>query len=216
MAQGPHENPSHLRLVSENATHDPACDNAPGITSKARDVDWAILMAHAQDGDSDAYLRLLQETTPYLRSLARRWYHEPQDIEDAVQDIFLTMHAIRHTYDPARPFGPWLVAIASRRLVDRLRHQGRRKARETPLTTEHETFIGAGTNLEEEPDRKGLVAAISRLPPKQRQAISLLKLKEMSLKEAAKASGMSIVSLKVATHRALKNLRKMLTDGKDT
>jgi RNA polymerase sigma-70 factor (ECF subfamily) len=212
MARGPRENPAHLRLVSESAPH----DDAPGIAFAARDVDWAILMAHAQDGDSAAYLRLLQETAPYLRSLARRWCHEPQDIEDAVQDILLTMHAIRHTYDPARPFGPWLVTIANRRCVDRLRRQGRRKARETPLTSEHETFAEPGTNSEEGPDRTGLVAAVGRLPPKQRQAISLLKLREMSLKEAAKASGMSIAALKVATHRAVKNLRRMLTDRKDT
>jgi RNA polymerase sigma-70 factor (ECF subfamily) len=50
----------------------------------------------------------------------------------------------------------------------------------------------------------------------QRQAIRLLKLKEMSLKEAATASGMSIASLKVATHRALKSLRKLLADSSDT
>jgi DNA-directed RNA polymerase specialized sigma24 family protein len=38
----------------------------------------------------------------------------------------------------------------------------------------------------------------------------MLKLKEMSLKEAAAASGMSIGSLKVATHRAMNALRKKL------
>ncbi|MGT2467816.1 sigma factor (plasmid) [Mesorhizobium atlanticum] len=47
------------------------------------------------------------------------------------------MHSIRHTYDPARPFGPWLVAIANRRFVDRLRRQGRTRARETPPTARH-------------------------------------------------------------------------------
>jgi RNA polymerase sigma-70 factor (ECF subfamily) len=212
MAQGPREKPFHLRLVSESAPH----ANASGTASRIRDVEWAILKAHGQDGDSAAYLQLLQETAPYLRSLARHWYHEPQDIEDAVQDILLTMHAIRHTYDPARPFGPWLVTIANRRCVDRLRRQSRRKARETPLTNEHETVVESGANLEEEPDRIGLVAAINRLPSKQQQAISLLKLREMSLKEAATASGMSIAALKVATHRAVKNLRRMLIDGKDT
>lgn len=214
MARSPHEHPSHLKLVTGSTPSE--AGNPHGNAFRSRDVDWAILMAHAQDGDSAAYLRLLHETTPYLRSLALRWYHDPQDVEDAVQDIFLTVHAIRHTYDPARPFGPWLVAVASRRLIDRLRRRGRRRERETPLTAEHETFAGSGTNLEEEPDRTRLVAAIDRLPPRQRQAISLLKLKEMSLKEAAKASGTSIVSLKVATHRALKSLRAMLTDGKDT
>jgi RNA polymerase sigma-70 factor (ECF subfamily) len=44
----------------------------------------------------------------------------------------------------------------------------------------------------------------------QRQAVELLKLKEMSLKEAAAATGRSVAALKVATHRAIKNLRTIL------
>lgn len=62
-------------------------------------------------------------------------------------------------------------------------------------------------------DVRKLETAIATLPPGQQQAIRLLKLKEMSLKEAAAASGASVASLKVATHRALKNLRKMLSGG---
>ncbi|WP_292440037.1 sigma-70 family RNA polymerase sigma factor [Mesorhizobium sp.] len=207
---------SHLRLVPDGAQRGPASlDDARQTPPRIRDVDWTILMARAQDGDSAAYLRLLEETTPYLRSLASRWYRDQRDIEDAVQDVFLTVHAIRHTYDPARPFGPWLVAIARRRFVDRLRRNTRQRAHEAPLTAEHETFAESEANIEESVDRIGLDRLIERLPPKQQQAVSLLKLKEMSLKEAAKVSGMSIVSLKVATHRALKGLRRMLTDGKD-
>jgi len=48
------------------------------------------------------------------------------------------------------------------------------------------------------------------LPPGQRQALELLKLKEMSLKEASAATGLSITALKVATHRALKSLRLVM------
>lgn len=211
MAEAPGNIIRHLTLVPGSTQPEPARQPSRRI----RDVDWAILMARAQDGDSAAYIRLLEETAPYLRSLALRWYRDQRDIEDAVQDIFLTVHAIRHTYDPVRPFGPWLVTIARRRFVDRLRLLERQRARERPLTAEHETFVEPGSNLEEEPDRTRLMAVIERLPPKQRQAVSLLKLNEMPLKEAAKASGMSIASLKVAAHRALKSLRKMLTDGQD-
>jgi len=181
-----------------------------------RDVDWTILMARAQEGDGAAYRRLLQEVTPYLRSLATRRHRDANDIEDAVQDVLLTIHSIRHIYDPARPFGPWLVTIANRRFIDRLRRQGRVRARETPLTIEHETFSEPRANLEESTDRNELEEAIDNLPPGQQQAIRLLKLKELSLKEAATASGMSIASLKVATHRALKSLRKMLADRSET
>jgi len=169
-------------------------------------------MAHAQDGDRAAYHRLLQEITPYLRSLAARRHRDPSDVEDAVQDVLLTVHAIRQTYDPNRSFAPWLVAIANRRFIDRLRRQGRRREREVVLSAEHETFCEPETNLDEDRDRHELESMVDNLPPAQRYAIRLLKLREMSLKEAAVVSGMSVTSLKVNAHRALKRLKKMLVD----
>jgi RNA polymerase sigma-70 factor (ECF subfamily) len=179
------------------------------------DVDWAILMARAQDGDRAAYHRLLEEVAPYLRRFVVRRLGETGDIEDGIQDALLTLHAIRHTYDPARPFKPWLVAIANRRLFDRLRRQSRLSSREIPLTSEHETFAGPEANLEERADRRSLEEAIGELTPRQREAVRLLKLREMSLQEAKIATGQSIAALKVATHRALRHLRRLLTDGSD-
>ncbi|MGH8255821.1 MAG: sigma-70 family RNA polymerase sigma factor [Steroidobacteraceae bacterium] len=216
MSSDPSNRVPPLTLISEHGTDSGQrkLHGAGNARSAARDVDWSVLMACAQAGDGTAYRRLLEEVTPYLRSLAARCHRNPGDVEDAIQDVLLTVHAIRHTYDPARPFGPWLVTIANRRLVDRLRRQGRMRSHETPLEAEHETFPAARANENEVmPDVRKLEAAIATLPPGQRQAIRLLKLKEMSLKEAAAASGASVASLKVATHRALKNLRKMLSGG---
>lgn len=178
----------------------------------AHAIDWSVLMAQAQGGDGTAYRRLLQEVTPYLRALAARRHRAPSDIEDAVQDILLTLHSVRHTYDPKRPIGPWLATIANRRLVDRLRRQGRLRSRETPLTAEHETSPPDQANIGVDVfERHALAAALETLPSGQRKAIELLKLKEMSLKDAAAATGMSIAALKVATHRALKSLRKIMS-----
>lgn len=176
-----------------------------------REIDWSLLMARAQGGDRDAYHRLLEDIAPYLRSLAARRLWNRSDVEDAVQDVLLTVHSIRHTYDPGRPFGPWLAAIANRRIIDRGRRQARFRSRETELKPEHETFAGSHANLpEENAEKRALRKAVEALPPGQRQAIRLLKLEEMSLREAAAASGLSVAALKVATHRALRNLRKML------
>ena len=177
----------------------------------ARDLDWSIYMARAQAGDRDAYRRLLEDVAPYLRSIAARHFGNSGDIEDAVQEVLLTVHAVRHTYDPARPFGPWLVAIANRRVVDGLRRQGRSRAREVALDAEHETFAAPEANYHEAAsEARALREAVESLPPGQRDAIRMLKLQEMSLKEAAAASGMTVAALKVATHRALKSLRKVL------
>jgi RNA polymerase sigma-70 factor (ECF subfamily) len=131
-----------------------------------------------------------------------------------VQDVLLTVHAIRHTYDPHRPFGPWLVAIAKRRIIDRLRRQGRTRTREVVLDFEDVTLSTPGANLgEADWNKRVLEDAIERLPPGQRDAVRLLKLQELSLQQAALASGMSVAALKVAMHRAMKNLRKMLTNS---
>jgi len=187
-----------------------------GEAAAARDLDWTILMARAQDGDTVAYLRLLQEVTPYLRSLVRRWHKDPWDIEDTVQDILLTLHSIRHTYDPSRPFGPWLVGIANRRAIDQLRRRGRRTSREAPLTPEHEASASTTDYNDDVLEKDRLKEALGGLPPVQRTAVDLLKLKEMSLKEASDATGLSIAALKMATHRALRNLRSLLSDRRDS
>jgi RNA polymerase sigma-70 factor (ECF subfamily) len=83
------------------------------------------------------------------------------------------------------------------------------------LSIEHETFADPETNLHETLDEAALGQAIEQLPPDQRQTITMLKLNEMSLKEAAAASGRSIPALKVATHRAIKSLRRLLRSQGD-
>jgi len=208
MSVGRHS-PASLSIVSASTLDD---------SHKAGDgADWSKLMARSQDGDREAYRTLLEGVTPYIRSLAARCFKQPSDVEDAVQDVLLTIHMVRHAYDPSRPFGPWLAAIANRRIIDRLRRDTRRKAREVALSADHETFAEPATNVQRgTADEVALAQAIERLPPDQRQTIRMLKLDEMSLKEAAAASGRSIPALKVATHRAIKSLRRMLKQQSDS
>ena len=170
-------------------------------------------MRSAQDGDRDAYRRLLIAIAPFLRATAARFSREPQDIEDAVQDILMTVHAIRHTYDPSRPFKPWLAAVAHNRLVDRLRGKRRILSREVSLGPEHENYAAVEMNASAAAwDGRALRCAIGLLPQGQRQAIELTKLRELSLKEASATSGLSIAALKVATHRGLMKLRSLLRE----
>lgn len=167
-------------------------------------------MTQAQAGDQASYRRLLRAITPLLTAIVRRSMRHPQDVEDTVQDILLTMHVIRATYDPQRPFRPWLIGVARNRIADRVRSRARRHAREMALAPEHETLgedtANAGSGL----DDALLHAAIDSLPPGQRQALELMKLKEMSLQEASAQTGLSVTALKVATHRGLKQLRRLL------
>jgi RNA polymerase sigma-70 factor (ECF subfamily) len=128
-----------------------------------------------------------------------------------VQDILLSVHTVRATYDPTRPFLPWLMAIARNRTADMARRHARRSAREVTVDTYPETSGEDETNRDDgygDPD--ALRHAVNALPQGQRTAIELLKLRELSLKEAAGVSGMSVSALKVATHRAVRTLRHAL------
>jgi RNA polymerase sigma-70 factor, ECF subfamily len=84
------------------------------------DRDLASLMRAVQAGDANAYVKLLKEIMPRVRHVVRsqRKFLKTEDIEDLVQDVLLSLHAVRGTYDPQRPFMPWLLAITRNRLAD--------------------------------------------------------------------------------------------------
>jgi RNA polymerase sigma-70 factor, ECF subfamily len=183
-------------------------------TPAERDQAWSQLMRAAQSGERAAYERLLREATPFIRSIVRRHCNNRADIEEMVQDTLLTVHRVRHTYDPDRPFAPWLAAIASRRSIDALRRRVRVSRFEAPEEGAYETFADAATNNDIEAVRSSeeVGELLRRLPPKQREALEALKLREMTLAEASVSSGQSVAALKVNAHRALKALRALFQE----
>lgn len=174
------------------------------------DLAWSRLMAAAQAGDGIAYARLLRECTPLIRRVVRRGL-QPDRVDDVVQDVLLTIHRARHTYDPGRSFSAWIVTISQRRAIDLKRQRGRHDRREVHAPAEYDSYADREGDDERETaiDRQGkrLETALSSLPPGQRQAIEALAVRQMSLAEAAEATGKSKGTLKVNLHRALKSLR---------
>lgn len=177
-----------------------------------RDERWRSLMRAAQDGDSHAYASLLKEVLPVVRGAVRRRWRNANDVEDIVQDILLSIHVVRHTYDPGRPFGPWLATITARRIADAARRVSTRTANETTVDVMPETFSQDETKSDQEAlDDQGEVnRALAGLSASQREAIELMKLRGLSLEEASVVTGKSVSSLKVTVHRAMKVMRRIL------
>ncbi len=177
-----------------------------------REERWRQLMRAAQDGDNAAYAALLSEILPVLRRfVAYRWPSAP-DVEDIVQEVLLSVHTVRHTYDPARPFMPWLMTIAMRRTIDAARRRTARNANETTVDIMPETFSGDDAKNEQEisDDQEAIRRALAQLPDGQRQAVELMKVQGLSLLEASAVTGKSVASLKVSVHRGLKTMREVL------
>jgi RNA polymerase sigma-70 factor (ECF subfamily) len=172
------------------------------------------LMRAAQGGDERAYARLLTDIVPRLRHLIRRRrpFLQTTDVEDLVQEVLLSLHAVRATYDPERPFMPWLFAIAHNRMADGARRYARRAAHEVLVEQLPVTFAGDDANYAATGygDPEALRQAMACLPRGQRDAVEMLKLRELSLKEASAQTGTSVGALKVSVHRGMMALRKAL------
>jgi RNA polymerase sigma factor (sigma-70 family) len=195
----------------------PSAAAEPLVAPLTSEAQLASLMAAAQDGNAAAYQSLLRGCLPLIGSMVRGKGVPADRVEDVIQDVLVTLHRVRHTYDPARPFTPWLRAIAQRRAIDVLRAHGRHRTREIHAPVMYETHPDpaptAAQRLEQSDGADELRAAVAALPEGQRQAVEELSLRERTLEEAAARTGRTKGALKVNLHRALKTLRIHLAKG---
>lgn len=164
----------------------------------------ARLMASSQQGDKQAYTVLLCEVQMWLERFFRRRC-APAQMDDLVQEVMLAVHNKRATYDPGRPFLPWLAAIARYRWVDHLRKVYRNAEDgmddfDAPEDSEEESVIA----------RLSLERMFVQIPDKQAAAIEMVKIEGLSIREAAERSGQSESAVKVNIHRGLKKLSALI------
>ncbi|WP_165772225.1 sigma-70 family RNA polymerase sigma factor [Niveispirillum lacus] len=177
------------------------------------EAELGLLLTAAQDGNRASYAAFLRAVVPLIRAVGRGKLARPADLEDFVQDTLLAVHQALPTFQPGRPVGPWLGAIARNRLSDALRRTYRRRAVETDFD---DGIADTVAQPEAEPaPQVALGPLLSRLPERQRTAIEMLKVQGLSLKEASDASGVSIGALKVAVHRGIVGLRQLLRKEDD-
>jgi RNA polymerase sigma-70 factor, ECF subfamily len=174
-----------------------------GIERRERRPRW---MALAQEGDHEAYRALLEDISVELRRFIRRRIRDEHESEDICQEVLLTMHRARHTYDPSRPFEPWLYAVARNVVID---HERGRQARtkwealveELPERASPASELLGETRLDE---------ALKALPQGQRNVIEMLKVEGLSVESAARRARISPGALRVRAHRAYRALRALL------
>ena len=175
------------------------------------DKEWSVWMAAAQKGDGARYRRLLDQIRPWLK----RYFGArlpPSMVDDAVQDTLVALHEKRNSYDPSRPFGPWLVAIARYKWIDRLR--ALRKSAALPISEDiaiedHGAAVQSATTLEK---------LLAELKPAQADVIRLVKMHGFSVEEASAKTGQSVSLVKVNIHRGITRMmiaaqRQMQVDG---
>lgn len=186
------------------------------MEAQAQESELKALMLAGLDGDAAAHVRLLGRLSPRLRAYFKYRLltigRAPADAEDLVQEVLISIHTRRRTYDREQLFTPWAHAIARYKLVDYLRRTKASTASialdETEDALSEEDVIGMDSRLD-------LEKLLTRLPVKMGTVIRLVKLEGLSVSEAAARSGMSASAVKVSVHRGLKALSRLVRSNGD-
>ena len=169
-------------------------------------TDLARLVQAAQRGDRPAFgeLYTLYARTVHGIVLAR----VPRiEVEDLVQDVFMTaMQRIRALRDPDA-FGGWLAAIARNRATDHLR----RAPRTADLTDE--IVEGTAAAASDRAEALAVLTAIRGLPEAYRETLALRLVEGMTGPEIAERTGLTHASVRVNLHRGMQQLRERLRSG---
>lgn len=170
---------------------------------------FSILMQQSLDGDAQAYAMLLKETARLLRPFLARRLNSSAEADDVLQEILISIHKARHTYDGDRPYKPWAFAIARFRLQDHLRaHYADHLHGAEDLSDLEEVLPDDVTGSDFSYESIG--REVERLPEKQAAILRLMHRDGYTAKEVAARIGMNESAVKVAAHRAYKVLRERL------
>lgn len=189
------------------------------VVSPARDADAAPEAAVTPDpllpkvaaGDRGAAAACIDRYGPVIFAAARRMLSTSAEAEDAVQDVFVALWQAAETYDTGRGSEPvFVMTLARRRIIDRLRRAGRRP-REVRL--EDSPVRGVELPLDRGVEAARTVEALRTLPDARREVVQLCVVEGWSHAEAAERTGLPLGTVKSHLKRALAQLRHVLTKG---
>ncbi len=165
-------------------------------------------------GDGGAFVSLVHEATPRLYAVGLSLLRNEQDAAEVVQDTFLAVHRRIGGFRGEAPLMGWMARIATNFALMKLRT--RRRKPEAPLELPAEAFDDAGHHAREVPDLRPLAidraldeelaarvrAAVDTLPESHRTLLVLADQQELSMKEIAELTGLSVSNVKTRIHRA--------------
>jgi RNA polymerase sigma-70 factor, ECF subfamily len=180
------------------------------MTVEEREQRWAEAMRAERRSDAIAYERMLKEVATALRrSLAARLVRvglDAHEADDLVQEILMGLHRKRHTWDPARPFLPWLHTITRYKLIDFMRHRRGDTRRRVDLALEDWVEIVESPADEADYSTWEVDRHLAVLPVSQRKIVRAIAVEGASVRSVAQGLATSEGAVRVTLHRAIRRL----------
>jgi RNA polymerase sigma-70 factor (ECF subfamily) len=172
----------------------------------------ATWVQQARAGDQAAFARLVEAYQTPVYNLAYRMLGNTVEAEDAAQETFIRAYTRLDTYDPARKFSSWLLAIASHYCVDVLRRRRMNYLSFDELPPMVELSMPRTTQPEQVVVSQQEASAVQRLldtlPPAYRTPVVLRYWYDMSYREIAETMGVTESTIKTRLHRARAKLAR--------
>lgn len=177
--------------------------------SKTSLTDLDGWMVRFQQADPEAPAALVESLSPALLRFFRSQPMIREQADDLLQETWLRIHRVRHTYLPGEPVLPWIYTIARRVGIDAYRKTRRISSHECAMGVMPEQ-VSPGETAGSLPEFDALVAA---LPEAQREVVTMMKVGGLSLEEVARATSSTVGAVKQKAHRAYEKLRGLLESG---
>lgn len=166
------------------------------------------LLQRVAEGDEKAFRKLFERYQSYINALAIRMTGSEAMAEDILQDTFLKVWINRETLPGKDNFGGWLYRLSINIILNalvKLKHQ--KKYNQYFQREEATLYILPGQADEQKELEMILQEAVDQLPPKQKQAYTLVKIKRMTHKEAASELQVHSETIKSNLDHALRFIR---------
>ncbi len=197
-------------FAKNNRSNDAQAEAGVAPVVNEANLEDEALVRRVLNGEVEAFSSLIERYKVAVFNLCSRMLNDPDEAEDASQEVFLRAYNQLHTYQPGRRFSTWILSIASHYCIDMLRR--RRpvmdldsiafwKASDQP---EPEESAVAGENRDEVRD------LLKKLPEKYRSVTILRYWQDLSYEEIAEATGLSVATVKTRLFRARELLAKEL------
>jgi RNA polymerase sigma-70 factor (ECF subfamily) len=180
------------------------------MATKDKEHLWAEAMRAERRGNSAAYETLLREIAELLRRLIKHRLAQSglgaDHAEDLVQEVLISLHTKRHTWESDRLFLPWLYAITRYKLIDAARSRKREALYRIDLSFEEMSeIIDASANSRDD-TMVNMERHLSNLPRSQQAVVRSLAIEGATVRATAKLLNTSEGVVRMTFHRALRQL----------
>lgn len=189
--------------ITDNSTAAPS-----PRTSALTPSELSVLLQAVGRGDREAFARFYDATSSRVFGAVLRVLRDRGFSEECVQDVYLEVWQKAPTFSPEQGSpAAWLVTMAHRRAIDRVRSEQSRTDRESKYAL-LDAALGVHDTSDRFLDRRPIIDAMSALSVRQRECLFMAFFEGLTYAEAAERSGVPVSTMKSRIRSALAKLRE--------